>query len=246
MFVGSQLRHARARDPTDVGRSAAAGSSTCGRSRGPLRATTRESARSCWTPGPPTRPRCRTPWSRGSSSRQNRLLSLLQAIDKGQVPASALDSSRTLQLTENSDQSIRDRARALLTTGPSRRIAAKWSPATPKRWPSPATPAGEKRSTKTSGAKCHRLQGTGLSGRARSGNRKYPNRRNHHVGRPRSQQPIDRRVSKLHGDHPRRADLHRASSPRKRPPGSPCEKKRASTRRSYARTSTRWPPPRCR
>ena len=93
--------------------------------------------------------------------RQNRLPSLLDAIGEEVVPASALDAARTLQLTENSDESIRDRARALLAAGPSpdrQEVVDRYTDAL-------ASPGDQGRGEEVyqeQCAKCHRLQGQGF------------------------------------------------------------------------------------
>ena len=97
----------------------------------------------------------------GIFGRQNRLLSLLDAIAEGTVPASALDASRTLQLTENSDQSIRDRARDLLssTASPDRQeVVTRYTDALA----SPGDPGRGEKVYQEQCAKCHRLQGEGF------------------------------------------------------------------------------------
>ena len=97
----------------------------------------------------------------GIFGRQNRLLSLLDAIAEGPVPASTLDASRTLQLTENSDESIRGRARALLTTGASpdrQEVVDRYTAALA----SPGDPGRGEEVYQEQCAKCHRLQGQGF------------------------------------------------------------------------------------
>jgi putative membrane-bound dehydrogenase-like protein len=97
----------------------------------------------------------------GIFGRHNRLVSLLDVIGQGVVPASALDASRSLQLTENSDESIRDRAKALLTAGASpdrQEVVARYTAALA----SPGDPGGGEKVYEEQCAKCHRLQGQGF------------------------------------------------------------------------------------
>ena len=97
----------------------------------------------------------------GMFGRRNRLLSLLDAIDEDAVPASVLDSARSLQLTENSDESIRERAKSLLAARvrPDRQeVVDRYTDALA----SPGDPGRGEAVYKDQCAKCHQLQGQGF------------------------------------------------------------------------------------
>ena len=94
-------------------------------------------------------------------SRRNRLPKLLDAVEKGTVPASALDPIRQLQLTESSDAEVSRRARSLLAgrAGSNRKeVMTRYRRALSLE----RDPARGRKVYQDQCAKCHKLQDQGF------------------------------------------------------------------------------------